>query len=105
MKSPLRMSIMIMLMITAEPAFAQQPVEYQLKVTPAETDIISEGLQTQPFGKVFPLINKLREQIIAQQPKPVVADPPKSAPSAIDLMKGDVTCANPENHCYVDPSK
>lgn len=53
----------------------QQPPEYVLKVTPTELDIISEGLQTQPFGKVVPLINKLRDQVIAQQPK--VIDPPK----------------------------
>lgn len=52
-------------------ALAQQPAEYILKMTPAEVDIISEGLQTQPFGKVYPLINKLREQIVAQQPKTV----------------------------------
>lgn len=45
----------------------QQPSEYTLKVTPADTDLIAEGLQTQPFGKVVPLINKLREQIIQQQ--------------------------------------
>lgn len=64
-------------LIAAEPAFAQQPAEYQLKVTPAEVDTISDGLQTQPFAKVYPLINKLREQIIAQQPKPV--EPPKPA--------------------------
>ena len=64
-------------LLLATPAMAQQPNEYTLKVTPAETDLISEGLQTQPFGKVFPLINKLRQQIIDQQPKPV--DPPKPA--------------------------
>jgi hypothetical protein len=61
----------LLLALLATPAMAQQPSEYVLKVSPAETDLISEGLQTQPFGKVYPLINKLREQIIAQQPKPV----------------------------------
>lgn len=59
---------------------AQQPAEYVLRVTPADTDLISDGLQTQPFGKVYPLINKLREQIVAQQPKPV--DPPKPVPQS-----------------------
>ncbi len=44
-----------------------QPNEYVLKVTPAEIDIISDGLQTQPFGKVSPLMLKLRQQIIDQQ--------------------------------------
>jgi hypothetical protein len=62
--------ILLISALFVTPAFAQQPAaqpsEYQLKVTPAEVDLLSEGLQTQPFGKVFPLINKLR----AQQPKP-----------------------------------
>ena len=81
--------------LLATPAMAQQtnqPAEYNLKVTPAEIDILSEGLQTQPFGKVFPLINKLREQVLAQQPKvtPVPpADPakPADAPAASDPPK------------------
>ena len=53
--------------------------EYMIKVTPADADLISDGLQTQPFGKVFPLMNKLRSQILEQQQaaqKPAV-DPPK----------------------------
>jgi hypothetical protein len=57
-------------------AFAQQPAEYVLKMTPAEVDIVNDGLQTQPFGKVFPLINKLRQQIIDQQPKQAAPDKP-----------------------------
>lgn len=63
-------------------AFAQTPnvPELTLKVTQPELDIISEGLQTQPFGKVVPLINKLRQQIIDQQPKPVVPEKPVEAP-------------------------
>lgn len=69
--------LIAILMLTASPAFAQTPATYTFTVTPAEADIISDGLQTQPFGKVYPLINKLREQIIAQQPKQ--ADPPKPA--------------------------
>ncbi len=56
-----------------------QAEEYTVKVTPADVDLISDGLQTQPFGKVFPLMNKLRSQILEQQQaaqKPAV-DPPK----------------------------
>lgn len=52
--------------------------ELTFKVTPTELDLISEGLQTQPFGKVVPLINKLRQQIVDQQPKP--AETPAVAP-------------------------
>lgn len=60
---------LVIVVLLATPAMAQQ-ADYNIKVTSAELDTISEGLQTQPFGKVFPLMNKLREQIIAQQPKP-----------------------------------
>ncbi len=64
----------------ATPATAPSgmPAELVLKVTPDEVNTISEGLQTQPFGKVVPLMNKLRQQITEQQPKPV--EPPKEAP-------------------------
>lgn len=49
-------------------AFAQaQPPEYVIKITPPELDVISEGLQTQPFKQVVPIINKLRQQVIDQQ--------------------------------------
>ncbi len=71
---------LVIAVLLATPAMAQQPSEYTLKLAPAELDIISEGLQTQPFGKVFPLINKLRDQIVAQQPKPVEAPKPSDAP-------------------------
>ena len=87
-------------------AMAQQPAEYQLKVTPAEVDVISDGLQTVPFGKAFPLINKLREQIVAQQPKPAPAvDNGNPDKGAGPVNPADVTCANPDNHCSVEPHK
>ena len=65
--------LLIILLLLPTAANAQ----IRLDVTQAELDIISEGLQTQPFGKVVPLINKLRDQILAQQPKPVVPEVPK----------------------------
>lgn len=46
---------------------AQQPPEYYLKVTPAEVDLISKGLGTQPFNDVLSIINKLRAQVMEQQ--------------------------------------
>ena len=64
--------IFVMVAFCVSPAYAQ---DYTLKVTNDELTIISDGLMTQPYGKVAPLITKLREQYIAQQPKPV---PPKS---------------------------
>lgn len=68
----MKKTIIVIVLLIASPALAQQ-ADYNIKVTSAELDTISEGLQTQPFGKVFPLMNKLREQIIAQQPKPAPA--------------------------------
>lgn len=53
--------------------------EIKLTVTPGELELISEGLQTQPFGKVWPLINKLRQQFVEQQPKPIT--PPANSPA------------------------
>lgn len=52
-----------------QPQQPKLPDEIVLKVSPTELDTISDGLQTQPFGKVFPLINKLRQQVVDQQPK------------------------------------
>lgn len=67
------------------PASAQvatpNPVEYTLRVTIDEINILSDGLQTQPFGKVAPLVNKLQTQIKDQQklsaptPAPAPATP------------------------------
>lgn len=54
-----------------------QAPEIVLRMTQQELDIVSEGLQTQPFGKVAPMINKFRQQIIDQQPKPADTEPKK----------------------------
>lgn len=78
-------SLIIAFVMLPTIAFAQQvpslASEFKLSVTQAELDIISEGLQTQPFGKVAPLVNKLRAQIIEQQkpalPPPVTNEAPK----------------------------
>lgn len=56
------------------PAFAQQPaapiaapVEFVLKVTPPELDIIGKGVGKLPFEEAAPLIQKLRQQVVEQQ--------------------------------------
>ena len=82
-----RLLVAIMLLPTvafAQPAnvVSQPPVtqaaELTLKVTPAELDLISDGLQEMSIRKAMPLINKLRQQIIDQQPKTVApAEAPK----------------------------
>lgn len=50
-------------------AFAQQP-EVIIKVTPAELNIIGQGLDGQTQA-IQTLTAKLRQQFIDQQPKPV----------------------------------
>jgi len=69
----------------AAPVYAQQPAELTFKVTPAEVDVIAKGLESQPYKDVVPLLQKLREQFVAQQAKPTAnvneAVPvPKEAP-------------------------
>jgi len=71
-----------MVCLVSSPALAQQqiPSEYDLKVTPDEINVISEGLLTQPYGKVYALMAKLRSQVIEQQqpkPLPKPAETPK----------------------------
>jgi len=62
-------------------AQAQAPQELTFKVTPAEVDVIAKGLESQPFGVVAPLLQKLREQFVAQQAKaPDIVPVPKEAP-------------------------
>lgn len=62
-------------------ARAQQPSEYNLKVTPIELDVLAKGLETQPYKDVVPLLQKLREQITSQQAKaPEPIPVPKPAP-------------------------
>jgi len=62
-------------------ARAQAPQELTFKVTPAEVDVIAKGLESQPYKDVVPLLQKLREQFVAQQAKaPDVVPVPKEAP-------------------------
>ena len=63
------------LFATAANAQAPQPapaVNFTITVTAQELDTIGNGLGTIPFKDAAPLINKLREQVIAQtKPKEV----------------------------------
>lgn len=82
-----KLLIAVALIACSTVAYSQQapvPVQPQapeivLRMTQPELDIISKGLQTQPFGEVAPMINKFRQQIIDQQPKPETSkvDQPK----------------------------
>jgi hypothetical protein len=50
---------------------APQPtVNFTITVTAQELDTIGNGLGNMPFKDAAPLINKLREQVIAQTKKP-----------------------------------
>ena len=44
--------------------------DFTIKLTGPELDVIGKGLGTQPFNDAAPLLQKLREQVAAQQPKP-----------------------------------
>lgn len=72
---------LIALMLSSSVALAQQPEKiFNLKVKESWLNIISKGLQTQPFGEVFPLMQDIQNQIIEQN-KPVEkpAEEPKKA--------------------------
>ena len=50
---------------------------FTLQVTGAEAQMIGDALGTQPFSKVAPLMNKLQQQVIAQQQKATEVSPKK----------------------------
>ena len=58
--------------LRAQEANAQAPqptVNFTITVTAQELDTIGNGLGTMPFKDAAPLINKLREQVMAQTKK------------------------------------
>lgn len=60
--------LLLILCLIPSPLLAQvQSFEYTIKLTGQELDLIGEGLGTQPFKLVAPLLQKLREQVAAQQ--------------------------------------
>lgn len=76
--------IILAAMLLSSTACAQPvpvpPQEFTIKLTGPELDVIGKGLGTQPFNDVAPLLQKLREQVQAQQPKP--EPKPNEAPKA-----------------------
>lgn len=52
----------------------QQPVEYTIKLTAAEVDIVGKGLGLLPYQDVALIIQKLRQQIVDQQSAKLVDD-------------------------------
>lgn len=83
--------IALAILMTCHSAKAQAPSEYNLKLYPAEVDLLGKGLGTQPYNDAFPLINKMRQQVIEQQQLKPVVEPPKAddvkpevAPNAVE---------------------
>ena len=66
--------IFIGCLIVATPVMAQEasqsasspPVEYTLKITPQELDLLGKALGNQPYNDVAPLLQKLRSQFVEQ---------------------------------------
>lgn len=69
-------SALLTLTIPAYSQPATPPNEYNLKLTSAEIDILGEALGKLSYEKVAVLIQKIRQQIVAQQQP----EPPKEAP-------------------------
>ncbi len=67
-----RLALILSLVLIPSLTMAQQPVELNLKVTPAEADMIWQGLRELPVKNVEALMGKMRQQVMEQtQPKPV----------------------------------
>ena len=66
----MKLLLILALLFTAIPAYAQTP-ELNLKVTPAEADLIWKGLRELPVKDVEGLMGKIRLQVSEQTaPKP-----------------------------------
>lgn len=57
---------LLMGMLLSTPAMSE---EFTIKLTGPELDTIGKGLGTQPFNDAAPILQKLREQVVAQQSK------------------------------------
>ena len=69
-------TVMFLSLSSLSGADAQKlPDNYNIIVTPQELDTIGNGLGSMPFKDAAPLINKLREQVMQQAPKPVEKKP------------------------------
>lgn len=73
----MKKALVFSLIMLATPVYSQQvaPVEFNLKLTSQEVDILGEALGTLPYSKVAVLIQKIRQQIVEQQQPKV--EPPK----------------------------
>lgn len=74
----MRKIMLALALLAASPALAQTP-EIAFKLTPQEIEVVGQGLAELPLKVAAPILNKLREQYVAQQPKevPKADDPQK----------------------------
>lgn len=68
----------VCLLMVATPVFAQQ-AELNFKLTTDEVNAIGKGLGKLPYEEAAGIIQKMREQYIAQQVK-AVSQPPEPKP-------------------------
>lgn len=72
----MRLKLIFIGLLIASPAVAQQqqvqPMEYNLKITPQELDLLAKALGQMPYNEVVPMFQKLRSQIVEQQSKQVM---------------------------------
>lgn len=79
------------------PANAQQIVNksYNVVLSLDDINVISDALQLAPMGKAFPVITKLREQVLAQQPKPEPTPKVEPAKPEVKNVKPPTTSTTP----------
>lgn len=76
-------------MAHAQQAAPQPVAEFTVKLTGAEVDIVGNALGRMPYQDVALIIQKLRQQIVEQQNKPVDKDqmPSNSSPKPENIPK------------------
>ncbi len=81
MRLKLIIGIVLLSTVALPRVYAQQPNEYNLKVSPQEIELIGKGIGLLPFNDVAALVQKLRSQVMEQQspskPTQTVPDPEK----------------------------
>jgi hypothetical protein len=60
---------------------------YTINLSVDDITVISDALQLAPMGKAFPVLNKMREQVLAQQPKPEPASKVEPAKPEVKNVK------------------
>lgn len=67
------MKVLAFVLLMTTVAYADDVKTYDFKLDANDLNIISDGLQKEPLGQALPLVNKLHQQFMEQQPKPAAA--------------------------------